>query len=371
MQVYKHDISIILKELPEAEELKLEDPVDLFIATLGFEDRSHRIIDVISNSELAKNSHLLLIKYPTNIEDNNKKLIFFENAAKSMSGFREILFSRTDYKQQLSDSLKCLLDREGLRVAFDISTCSSYVFYPTMVELLRRDIDLTIMYSEAETYFPTQDEWEKVAEEAKKEQTLFVESFDNASFQSSGVDDVYPYAPFAEFNPGNRPSILVAVPNFSSSRMSTIVARDKEINKTSFENISWLIGEPPSEHNKWRMDAVRVTNNLKSFDNPNIQAVCTLKYKEMLVALENIWSENRYNYYMTIGSLGSKKQHLGTFFFLALHNDIGLWLAEPKEFNAKRFSGGHGDTWQIKFGSVPKLMQVLKKYMAFKWEFNR
>ena len=357
--------------MPDAEKLKLEDPIDLFIATLGFEDRSHTIIDIIADSKLTTNSHLLLIKYPTNEEDNNKNLEFFENAVKSMSGFREILFSRTEYRQNISESLEDLLDRDGLRVVFDISTCSSYVFYPTMVELLRRNIDLTIMYSEADTYFPTQDEWEKVAEEAKKEQSLFIESFDNASFQSSGVDDVYPYAPFAEFNPGNRPSILVAIPNFSSSRMSTIIARNRELNKTSSENISWLIGEPPAHHNKWRLNAVTVTNNLISSDNTNIQAVCTLKYKDTLVTLENIWSEKKYDYHMTIGSLGSKMQHLGTFFFLALHKDIGLWLAEPKEFNAKRFSRGQGDAWQIKFGSVPRLMQVLKQYMTFKWEYKR
>jgi hypothetical protein len=367
MQVYKHDISTILERLPELEKFLLQDHVDVFITTLGFEDRTHRIIDLIADSEFIKNCHLLLIKYPTNEKDNDENLSFFKTAAKKMASYKEIVFSRINYAQQLSNILDIILDRDNMNVFFDISTCSSYVFYPTMAKLVQRNINLSVVYSEAEIYYPTQAEWRDVAENAKQEQSLFIESFENASFQSAGIDDVYPYSPFEEFNPGNRPSFLVAVPNFSCSRMNAIVARDREINKTSSNNIMWLIGDPPSEENKWRSDAIRITNNLSLSGNTNIQAVSTLEYKDMLLNLENIWSEIKYKNHMTIATLGSKNQHLGTFFFLALHKNIGLWLVEPKEFKANRFSSGYGMVWQIKFGHISELIQLLNKYMSFEY----
>ena len=84
---------------------------------------------------------------------------------------------------------------------------------------------------------------------------------------------------------------------------------------------------------------------------------------------EDIWLDTRYNYHMSIGSLGSKMQHLATCLFLYLHQDTALWLSEPKEFQAKRFSSGSDKAWQIDFGDTENLKNILKKYMTFTWQF--
>lgn len=365
MDIYKYEISDILKELPDLEPLNIEMPSDLFLCTVGFEDRTHSIIDEYCQTDFAPNSQFLFIKYPTNKKDNDRNLPFFQKAGKKMAGMDDILYSRGSYTQKLKTKLQSLISKCSFRVIFDISTCSSYVFYPTLSELMKYDIDLTIVYSEADTYFPIKDEWENVNKKAKEENSFFIESFENAKFQSTGVDDLYAYSPFSEFNSGNKPSLLVAVPNFSAKRMNAIVHIDRELNKTPYGNIIWLIGEPPAEKNKWRIDAIKRTNNIVQAQT---HFVSTLKHKEMILELEDIWSNSKYDYHMTIGSLGSKMQHLGTFFFLALHQEIGLWLAEPKEFNAERFSTGYGPLWQLRFGKTSELWRILKKYMTFRWK---
>jgi len=179
------------------------------------------------------------------------------------------------------------------------------------------------------------------------------------------VDELYAYSPFSEFNAGNKPSLLVAVPNFSAKRMNAIVQIDKEQNKTAYGNIIWIIGEPPAKKNAWRIEATRRTNNIF---NAKFRIVSTIEYQKMILELEDIWANNKYNYHMTIGSLGSKMQHLGTFIFLTLHQEVGLWLAEPKEFNANRFSIGYGPLWQLSFGKTNTLRKILERYSTFKWQ---
>ena len=115
----------------------------------------------------------------------------------------------------------------------------------------------------------------------------------------------------------------------------------------------------PNGSNAW------YANNLH---HATYRLVSTLDYKQMIIELENKWSDIKYKYHITIGSLGSKMQHLRTFFFLTLHQEIGLWYAEPNKFDAKRFSKGEGSMWQIPFGSTKKIWNLLKRYMTYHWE---
>jgi hypothetical protein len=368
MEINRFEIGDILGNLPKIESFNIDRQVDLLITTLGFEDRTHSIIDKLVNTGKMHKKPILLIEYPTNKEDNIKNYSFFEKAAKAMeSPLIRLTYSRKDFTQKLGYQLDEILAKKSY-IVFDISSCSSYVFYPIMKALYNLDIDLSIVYSEAEKYYPTFEEWDEVNKTAESEKSLFVESFENAKFQSAGVDDIYAYNIFSEINPGNKPCILIAVPNFSCQRVNAIIARDNELNKTKYEDILWIIGKPPADNNEWRIKAVMKTNNLYNKPPTKIKSACTLDYKEMIKALEDVWSDVRYKYHLTLGTLGSKNQHLGTFFFLALHQDVGLWLAEPKEFRANRFSEGEGESWQINFGSISKLKESLSSYLTFRWQ---
>lgn len=371
MRIHQHDISDVLRYLPD---LKPFDPAlfekkrcQLFICTLGFEDRTSRIVGELSRRGLLKDAVLLLICYPTNEAENVVHLPDFQNAALSMQRLEMMGYSRSNFMERLSVILEGL--RAGSSIVFDVSTCSSYVFYPVMKSLVGRDVDLSVVYSEASIYYPTQSEWLEVAARADKEGSLFVRSFEEADFQSLGVEDVFPYSIFSEMNPGNRTSALVAVPNFSALRMSAIVARDREMNKTAFRNVVWILGEPPSEDNKWRIEAVKRTNDLHNIKDENLFLASTLLYKDMVESLECIWLQRKYRFHISIGSLGSKMQNLGTFFFLFLHQDIGIWLAEPKKFQAQRFSTGVSSLWQVEFGNVAELCRNMASYMKFSWRF--
>lgn len=369
MKIRQIDLGDVLEKLPEAELFKPEDmqSVDLVICTLGFEDRTSGLVTRLSGVDWLSGAVLLMISYPTNKNENSAHLDEFRKVGERMKKFWEVHYSRSTFQADLAKILD-MIPAEG-RVLFDVSTCSSYVFYPAMRSLSTRNFNLTVGYAEANVYCPTEEEWLKVEESAGREGSLFVRAFEDADFQSSGVEDVYTYAPFSEMNSGNRASSLVAVPNFNPSRMNSMVSRDRDINKTAFKDIVWILGEPPSSRNNWRVEAIRRTNSLENVDASNLLSSSTLSYKEMIKSLESIWQARRYSHQISIASLGSKMQHLGTFIFLMLHQEVGLWLAEPAQFRAARFSEGVGSIWCVQLGHLSQLKAVLSLYMTFQWRF--
>jgi hypothetical protein len=372
MKVHQNDIGDILKFLPDVRAFDERSfsisRTRLVISTLGFEDRTSWIVQRLASVGVLANASVLLICYPTNLTENLVHLADFEAAALAARGLRRIEYSRPDFSQRLVEALGDV--EPGAAVIFDISTCSSYVFFPVMRALVDRDIELSVVYSEAKDYFPTEAEWRAVAERADQERSLFIRSFEEADFQSLGVENVYPYSIFSEMNPGNRPSALVAVPNFSALRMNAIIARDRELNKTIFRNVAWVLGDPPAEENKWRIEAIRLTNQIgPEVRDENIFFASTRDYKDMVAVLEEIWLQRKHAFHFSIGSLGSKMQHLGTFFFLFLHKEVAVWLAEPTAFQCGRFSVGVGSAWHVEFGSLKELQANLLLYMTFGWSF--
>lgn len=368
MKIRRHDIADVLAGLPE---LEVFEPValggfDLVVCSMGFEDRSPSIGEALAAAGSLRQAVVALVHYPTNPAENECNRARFEAVGCAAAGVEVLKYSRTS----ILEEFRSLLGRtRPRRVLLDISTCSSYLFYPLMRDLLERDADLSIAYTAAEQYYPTEQEWREVAARADRESRLIPEVYEEAHFLSVGVDDVYSGNYFSEMNSGNRPACMIAVPNFSALRMNAIARRDAEINKTKFEDTYWVIGVPPLPENQWRVAALKRTNNLGMAPGENLVTVSTLHYKEMLQTLEDLWSARRQSHFLSVGNLGSKMQHLGAFFFHWLHPDCGMWLAEPTSFQTGRYSQGVSTQYVLRFAETPKLRSALARYMKFSWEF--
>jgi len=372
MDLYRNDLTDVLNSLPAALPLQQSydnSPPDVVICTAGFEDRTAAVLEKLDAVGRVKGARLILIHYPTNEDANKAHQSRFDAVGSGMRSRRDIVYSRAAFADALDAELHDVPD--GAHVIFDISTCSSYVFYPVMKALVSRNFDLTLTYAEANVYYPTLDEWTTVAEKADAERgRLFIHAFEDADFLSMGVDDVFPSNLFAERNPGNKPSTLVAMPNFNPIRIGSIVQRDRELNKTADDKVVWVIGVPPGEKNKWRAQALLRTNRPQAgtLAAEQLKYASTFDYKETIQVLEDIWSSCRYSSHLSIGALGSKLEHVGVFFFVYLHPEIGLWLAEPRLFKASQYSTGVGDVWAIPFGKTAELRRSLDQYMKFTWQ---
>lgn len=369
MRIDRIDLSDVLRRLPDLQRLDVASvsSIDVLIIALGFEQRTAGAFLALLDADALRDTRVILIRYPTNDEDNSASYVSFDVARREgrIAGIEELAYEPGTFERKVGAMLGNLGLADGARIALDISTASSYVLHPLLRAIMDSAASLLVLYSEAGHYYPSREEWEAVAKRAATPAGLFPSAFEDADFQSIGVDRVYTSNLFSEHNPRAQPSCLVAVPNFSALRMGAIVQRDRELNKTKFSDIVWLIGEPPSEENKWRMEAVKETHDLTNVRSENLVSVSTLYYREVLKTLEGIWLDRRYKFHLSVGSLGSKLQHLAIFLFLWLHPDCGLWIAEPSKFKADRFSTGVGQIWMLDFGGVPDLRTVLDSYGTF------
>jgi hypothetical protein len=157
------------------------------------------------------------------------------------------------------------------------------------------------------------------------------------------------------------------MPNFSFHRIFNM--REYALGSLNIDrtDVQWIIGEPPNkQENGWRPDAV-----YKLCNQPNHCAYCcTFNYKDVFAKLQGIWEDNYTTRSLHIATLGSKAQHLGTFLFLLMHQEVSLLLSEPTSFVADRFSGGIGKLWQLEFGSIQDLTHGLQRWnrLDFVWE---
>lgn len=361
----------LLSELPDLKDISEWEELcsrTLFICACGFEDRSPHVLEQVALGQAPQDLHVLVLEYPMNRDDNQRYKARFEMAAERAKGTIE--FQEYD-RRTVRGTVRRILAREAPEaIVLDISAMASFMLLPVFAEcFLYEQAVVNVAYCEAQTYFPTEEEWRKVADTAarEEEESLFVDAFEQAEFQSSGIEHVYALDLFAAQNRSILPSRLVAIPNFSATRMNAIIRKDEEQNKTRFEDRLWIIGEPPRSDTAWRADAVMRTNGLSKVGSQRRRTACTRDYRQLLEVLEDIWISDRYERFMTIGSLGSKMQHVGLFLFNLIHPDVSIWLTEPERFRASRFSEGTGQAFVLEFGVASQILETLREYNQFRW----
>jgi hypothetical protein len=248
---------------------------------------------------------------------------------------------------------------------------SSYLLYLVFDALYDHRFvpHVAVFYAEAVDYFPQQGEWQRVQAEAAKARDFLEKAdlYEKSGFLSLGVDAIYESESFPGQNVSALPTQIVAVPNFSWTRMREMLAYAENQYNAAPKDAIWVIGQPPDEQkNGWRFDA------MKDLYQPmrNVLPVGTRDYKQMLWHLADLWETLNIERHLVLAVLGSKMQHLGVFFFLKMRQDTGLLLSEPRAFVANRYSTGVGPTWWIEFGSMTPIKALMSSYgmLDFQWD---
>ena len=341
---------------------------DVFIAAVGFEERTTVLLEQWLESDGYKNS-CLLIRYTTNTSDNAFNL----NRCRELLERHNVRYEELQYEQRsigfkVSEHLGKVRVANGVFV--DISSLASFVFYPLFHALfsVMENKKMWIGYVEALEYFPTADEWNSFSKELESkdlvERAYF---FEDHYFQSKGTDRIYECLSFVGKNPDQLPGRLVLIPNFSFDRifnMQEYAYRSYPIGRSDTE---WIIGQPPNHlSNGWRADAVYALCG-----KPNkCTYCCTLDYKDIFSKLQSIWETNYTDKSICIASMASKAQHLGTFFFLLIHPEVSLILSEPTEFVAAKYSKGVGPNWFMDLDTISEFKQSLESWNSLEFRWN-
>lgn len=353
----KIELIDILNELPDIQKLDWDGKIlnknyDIFICSLGFEERCLSITEQLTKQKILHCRQAIVFEYSTNIEDNdNNKPKLFSNFQHFSENLISIKCDEDDFTKNFRNVLEQLIKlKESPDVLFDISVCSSKLLISVLKILFEYNLSLHVVYSEAEIYHPTCEEFKNEPEKWTTEEGLGI---------ARGVDRIIPSAEFPGSTRENA-DFIVVFPTFKPERTKAIMTYiDEAIARQPEKKTVWIIGKPHMDEktSRKRMDIIRKINKI----NGKYQSyeICTLNYKKTLEILENIYKKNQLTSHIDISSLGSKMQSLGIFLFCYIRPNVSIYHALPKEYNPNQYSEGCKENWIINFGNVKALKNIL------------
>lgn len=349
----------ILHELPDIIPLNcgkelLKQEYNVFICALGFEERCLTIPEKLAETEGFKCKEALYFEYSTNIEDNeaNKPRLLraFLQFTDSQKPFQ---CDEDNFTNNLREYLGQIIRSEKKpKILFDISVCSSKLLISVIKVLLEFNIYLRIVYSEAAVYHPTPEEFEKEHNKWTTEEEFGI---------ARGVGKRIPIPEYPGFSKEN-PNLIVAFLTFKPERTKAIIADiDEALLIRIDKRIKWIVGEPhmDDENKRKRKEIMKEINKIPA--GCPAYEVCTFNYKETLKTLDKIYNANNLDFHINISALGSKMQTLGIAIFCYANPDVSVYVAMPKEYDSKRYSEGTKATWQIDFGDLRNIRDILDR----------
>jgi hypothetical protein len=345
--IYEVDMLEVVTDLPRITPFDINNDIkptendDLFLCTLGFEDRSTHIARRLAEKNNYKCNQSIYFEYATNIEDNEINRMELSNSLENISN---VVISMECDVDSFTTSLRQTLssisqNRDCLKITFDISVCSSKLILQIMKVLLDYEVVLRIVYSEAAIYHPT-------IEETKDNQ---IDS-DELNL-TEGASRVYPCNEHPGYNLDALPQAIIAFTTFNPIRTQVAISYiDETLLGTSNDRVIWIIGDPHLDEDKWRMDYLVDINKIPK--EASIYRISTFDYKETIINLYRIYEKNSMTYHFNISPLGSKMQSIGIALFHYLKPEISVIYSPPNKYNASNYTEGCKNIWKIDFGSL-------------------
>lgn len=355
---------------------------DLFVCALGFEERCVAIPQAMSNniSQLKFGPKFkigLVGRYRTNAADNlaNEPLLSHELnklcAATQFVDADEPELVRT----HLASLVKKLMDSCSpcVRVCFDISACSGTFILTVVGALLELKIptDLTVLYCQAEQYFPTNEQFTDHRKETVQSGSELGEV--NSCYSEQGVQEPTVHPQYPGFPHEGRPDYIIAIPSFRMNRMVRCINVISEQAIAAPESsVYWIFGSPSLSQESWRnalqreivMAALRQIGSGDTatgetwLNRDNSTDCCVFDYRKILTLILQITDQNL-GKNITCIPMGSKMQSIGVALGLAVRDEISVTYARPATFSPQTYSGGVGQMWELSLGRLSEMLQLL------------
>lgn len=354
MKVKKRTLQDVINYFPSIEKINIQNELkdneyDFYLGALGFEDRSLSIPKLLSNSVNFSCSKVIYFKYKTNIEANSFNEPNLLNCFEKFSSSIEYIDCDEDnFTKILNDKID---NKPDLKIIFDVSVCSSRLIINVLKILLGKKIKLTILYTEAETYYPLYEEYEKNPDRFKDELELGI---------AKGVQKVIT-SPMYPGGIKENPSLIVAFPTFKPERTLAIVTDiDESILLKPDKRLIWILGSPNMEE-PHKENRLRMLKEINDVGDSTAFNVSTLYYKQTIEVLEQIYQKYNIFYHINISDVGSKMQSIGISIFCYFRPDVSIYFAIPQEYNSNEYSKGIKDHWQIKIESMSEFVNKLNE----------
>lgn len=351
-------IADMVSEMPSVVPLSCDSSsaraIDLWIATLGFEERCHAIGEALAN-EGARAAHAIVCTYETNPAENEANRAAIAGCATRLGCTPEwIAADQLGFADALRGRLRVLREEANrpLRVAWDMSAASNEVTMMLASVLLETDCELEVMYAEAAVYFPTEDEYRADPGNWRGEGHMGLDQGTlNIRISSEHLGE----------HSSQLPHHLILIPGYSRDRVRRVISRVEAALLADLPGapITWMVGSPHRARDAWRRQALVEIHAIPPEHDP--VELSTFRYTDTLHELERVYADTGLTRNITLCPMGSKLQALGCALFCRARPDIRVMFAQPEQYNASHYTEGVRDLWSVRFGRVDLLDARLRE----------
>ncbi len=322
---------------------------DVLVHAPGFEDRALAIPEMFGDS--ARNAKGILLDYVPKDPRNRLVEVRGRLAARGVAiTDSDVLqynrFEPGDFETRLHAKLQ---GSRARRVILDVSTMSKLAIILVLNVCCRLQVEVFIVYAEAEAYGPNQEEFE----DAKRRGRLHQPSVS----VFTGVHGVVRVDSLSSVAMQGQPTAAIVFMSFNDALTQVLL-------NTVYPSRLLLINSRPPYH-RWREEATawihdQVRREWEG-DNPVVsgthnavlpkRVVSTLDYRETVEVVSRLYWDLSVNHRILLAPAGSKLQAIGCYFAKALYPDIQVEYPSPKGFKPP-YSSGTGDRWALDLGQL-------------------
>lgn len=349
---------------------------DLLVFVSGFEPRATAVAAALIELDVTAPDACYLT-YRSNESDNEQRRPELVARMSPLANHIGGIEAESDEPQFVKDVVAALEhaapdDEDApLRILFDVSGASGRMILRVLrtffdaLDRLGRDIELTVAYAQAESYFPTQEEAENVIAALQAEK----DAAPGERQRTLGLDYDAAGHIYNINYPGQHLDTLtdraVIVCGFNHDRLrATLDHIDPNLNiEHPHAQATFFVGRPPREEDAWRHDAMIGINALDAADGAvDLHSVSTLNYKELLVGLEQVYQRSlEKGERITLVPFGSKLQTIAAALFTEMRRDVRVVLALPLRYKGPAYSEGVRELRALRFGSLAAVREQLEQ----------
>ena len=260
---------------------------DLFICALGFEERC--VVGIKKLESLGyKTRKAIYFRYSAQDDANRKNLVDLKKCLNKITDddFEEFIFDRFQSNEsfvEFEKKIESILNHnKNLKITLDITSIANTLITQILYFFITKRINFRIIYTEAKTYHPTEEEFKdylkQIEEEGVIDQLLGQEIESNIILD--GLE--------GEHHPGCTPILLVFV-NFDYYRVQSA------LDYLDPPDFLFILGIPPKQERAWRLNAQQELFEHLPIGKKKFKAVTTFDYKDVFKFLENIYEEYEYS----------------------------------------------------------------------------
>jgi len=317
---------------------------DLLVLAAGFEERA---LSFMSSADLSSRTKVVIVGFSNNFEINEEIIKKYLEIAKSKVAEENIFEVKCDTSNPESfranfTSLIKKMSSDCVDVAVDISGMPSHIIF-TVLESIRKSrlyTEQTLIYSSAEKYLPSKEEYDHLVEQQGREIEYLPKSM------ALEMDENLVFEPFNGYRRNELNSCLFLFAGYEAHRSTGVI---DAINPTL---TLFVYGNPASPNMDWRTDlSERVHRKFERMLRCAKEYVCTQNVNDSVAILEEYYNYLIDDFDVTIAPLGSKLQTVACFLFWERYPEIRVTFPLPIGYDPAQSPVGFDKTFILKIPS--------------------